>query len=107
MIMVVLTVFCLIMTIKTLSAGEEAISYGGFANELLKNDFKAKRIDNSLGEPVIENDVAKELLKNEPILEFLENHLSDSRLNTAVFNKLQTACSNLSADKIILALEFK
>lgn len=103
--MLVVTVLCLVLTIKTLRAGEEAISYGGFANEILKNDFKAKRIDNASGEPVIQNEVAKELLKNEPILDYLEKQLSDNRLNKAAFYRLQTACRNLVAEKITLALK--
>ena len=31
--MLILCIFCLALTIKTLRAGEEAISYGGFANQ--------------------------------------------------------------------------
>ncbi len=102
--MVLMTVFCLILTIKTISAGEEAISYGGFANEILKNDFKGRRIDNALQEPVIQNDYAKEFFKNEPILPFLEKLLSDNRTNKAAFYRLKTACSNLVPEKVTLAL---
>lgn len=86
--MLILCIFCLALTIKTLRAGEEAISYGGFANEIIKNDFKARRIDNAAGEPVIQNDVARELLKNEPILEYLEN----SSARTVSTKRLSTAC---------------
>ena len=39
----VLASLCLLQTIKTLDAGEEAISYGGFANEIIYNDFQPKR----------------------------------------------------------------
>lgn len=102
--MLILCIFCLALTIKTLRAGEEAISYGGFANEIIKNDFKARRIDNAAGEPVIQNDVARELLKNEPILEYLEKQLSENRLNKAAFYRLQTACRDLAAEKVTLAL---
>ena len=49
------TIYCLIVAIKTLSAGEKAISYGGFANEIIKNDFKMRRIENSNFETIIEN----------------------------------------------------
>lgn len=101
---VLMTIFCLILTIKTISAGEEAISYGGFANEILKNDFKGRRIDNALQEPVIQNDYAKEFFKNEPILPFLEKQLSDNRANKAAFYRLKTACANLVPEKVILAL---
>ena len=102
--MLVLSVLCLGLTIKTLQAGEEAISYGGFANEIIKNDFKARRIDNAQGEPVIQNDVAKELLKNEPILEYLEKQLSENRNNKAAFYRLQTACDSFFTNFLITEL---
>ena len=102
--MVFVTIFCLILTIKTLNAAEEAISYGGFANEIIRNDFKIKRIDNAAREPVIQNDMAKEFFKNEPVLDFLEKHLSENRLNKTAFYRLQTACRNLAAEKVDLAL---
>ena len=102
--MVFVTIFCLILTIKTLNAAEEAISYGGFANEIIRNDFKIKRIDNAAREPVIQNDMAKEFFKNEPVLDFLEKHLSENRLNKTAFYRLQTACRNLAAEKVVLAL---
>ena len=102
--MLLLSILCLALTIKTLRAGEEAISYGGFANEIIKNDFKARRIDNANGEPVIQNDAAKELLKGEAILEYLEKQLSENRNNKSAFYRLQTACRNLVSEKVNLAL---
>lgn len=102
--MLILSILCIALTLKTLQAGEEAISYGGFANEIIKNDFKARRIDNANGEPVIQNDVAKELLKNEPILDYLEKQLSENRNNKAAFYRLQTACHNLASERVTLGL---
>ncbi len=101
---VIMTTICLSLTIKTLDAGEQAISYGGFANEIIRNDFKIKRIDNSAGHPVLENDPARDLFKGLPILGFLEEHLADSSANKAAFYRLQTACSNLSRETVQLSL---
>ncbi len=104
LLMLAMTITSLVLTIKTIYAGEEAISYGGFANEILKNDYKGKRIDNTELEPVIQNDTAKDFFKNEPILEFLEKQLSDSRQNKSAFYRLKNACSNLAAEKVTLSL---
>ncbi len=101
---VIITCWSLLLTIKTLDAGEAAISYGGFANEIIRNDFKAKRIENSLGESIIQNEPAKELFKNKKILDFLERHLADGNANKASFYRLQNACKNLTAEKAVLSL---
>ena len=44
-----ITVFALALSLLTLKAGEKAISYGGFANEIIRLSSQAKRIYNSLG----------------------------------------------------------
>lgn len=96
---------CLFLTIKTISAGEEAISYGGFANEIIRNDFKAKRIENALGEAIIENECAKDLFKKQTIISFLAEHLSDGKMNKAAIYRLQTACENLIPEKVTLSIK--
>lgn len=104
---IITTVSCLLLTIKTISAAEEAISYGGFANEMIRNDFEIIRIDNAKGEPVLQNDLAKEFFKNGSLLGFLSEHLSDNRLNKTAFYRLQTACANLVNEKVSLALTLR
>ena len=99
-----LTSYCLITTIKTLDAGEAAISYGGFANEIIRNDFKARRIENPAGEAVIQNDPAKDLLKTDAALNFLERCLAEGPANKAAFYRLRTAYQNLSSEKVTLSL---
>lgn len=99
-----LSSLCLILTIKTLDAGEEAISYGGFANEIIRNDFKSKRIENSLGESIIQNDPAKDLLKKQTVISFLEQHIGDGSANKTALYRLQTALGNLCAEKVCLSL---
>ena len=97
--------FCLLSTIKTITAGEEAISYGGFANELMKDETAGRRIDNAAFEPVMENDAAADLFKGAPVMEFLRQHLSDNRQNKPAFGRLQAAIENLSREKVTLALD--
>lgn len=101
---VILGITALVLTIKTINAGEEAMSYGGFANEIIRHDFQIKRIDNALGEAVLQNEPARDLFKNLPVLAFIENHLSDTPADKAAFYRLQTACSNLSTETVTLSL---
>lgn len=100
----VFTTSCLTLTIKTLNAAEQAMSYGGFANEIIKNDFKIKRIENSKGESVIQNCPAEELFKTIPVLDFIEKHLSDDTTNKTAFYRLKNACNNLCKEKVTLSL---
>lgn len=101
---VILSSYCLLTTIKTLDAGEAAICYGGFANEIIRNDFKARRIENPGGETIIQNDPAKDLLKTETALKFIERYLAEGPANKAALYRLQTAYKNLSSEKVTLSL---
>ena len=105
LLMVFMSSFCLISTIKTLSAGEEAISYGGFANELIKSSSFGQRIDNSSFEAVLENDIARDLFGDTSVLEFLRNRISDNRQNKPALGRLETALNNLSREQVTLALD--
>ena len=96
--------FCLWSTIKTLQAGEEAISYGGFANELLKGEEEGKRIDNSSAEAVLENEYARDFFKGEKIMLYLKRHLSENRQNKTAYEQLERALENLTSEKVILIL---
>lgn len=100
-----IAVFALVLSLLTLKAGEKAISYGGFANEIIRHSRQAKRIDNSLGQIVIENDRARELFNQGSILSFLQNNLSDNRSNVLALHRLKNAFQNLSAEKVTLALK--
>ena len=101
------TIYCLIVAIKTLSAGEKAISYGGFANEIIKNDFKIRRIENANFETIIENSPSKDFFKNNKILDFLEKYISQNSTSKASLYRLQTAVKNLSSEKVTLSLLLK
>jgi len=96
--------YCLISAIKTLDVGEAAISYGGFANEIINNSSYACRIENPNGESVLQNDTAKELLKTSSVLNFLEQHLGEENNNKSSFFRLQSAYQNLCRQKVILSL---
>ncbi|MBE6454209.1 MAG: response regulator [Alphaproteobacteria bacterium] len=102
-----ITIYCLITAIKTLTAGEAAISYGGFANEIIHNDFKMRRIENPYGECVIENSPAKELIKNTDVLSFLNKYIAEGANNKSALYRLQTATQNLSSEKVTLSLLLK
>ncbi len=99
---ILITVFCLSMAVKTINAAEEAISYGGFANELMKNDFEIQRIDNAKLEPVLQNDLAQDFFKDKPIISFIEQHLTADSANQAAFSKLKSALLNLNSVQVIL-----
>ncbi len=98
------TIYCLFTAIKTLNAGEAAISYGGFANEIIRNDFKIRRIENPNGESIIENSPSKALLKDKDVLSFLTDNLADGNNNKAALYRLQTARKNLCSEKVTLSL---
>ena len=103
----IITIYCLITAIKTLTAGEAAISYGGFANEIIRNDFKIRRIENPTGESIIENDPAKDLFKHSDVLSFLDKHLAEGSNNKSALYRLQTAHQNLCSEKVTLSLILK
>ncbi len=104
---ILITSYCLMSAIKTLDAGEEAITYGGFANELIKNDFRAYRVENSLRESILQNEPAKDLFKQDNVLFFLEQHLAENLTNKPAFYRLLTASQNLTPEKVTLSLKLR
>ena len=103
----VFTTTCLLLTIKTLNVAELAMSYGGFANEIIKNDFKIKRIEDSKGTAVIQNNPAEEMFSATSVLAFLEQRLAENALSKTAFQRLQNACNNLCKEDVTLALSLK
>ena len=99
-----ITSYCLIITIKTIDAAETAISYGGFANEILHNDTKMRRIENPRGESIIQNEPAQNFIKNDTVLNFIERFLAEGPANKSAFYRLQTAQQNLRSEKVTLSL---
>ena len=108
MILVLLTLIfitlSLIITINTLNTAETAMSYGGFANEILRSESKLRRIENSDGQAVIENALSEELFKQYPVLSFLEHYLSEENENKAAFQRIKNACANLNTEQAEISL---
>ncbi len=100
----IIACYCLIITIKTLNAGEAAISYGGFANEIIRNDFKARRVENPNGETILQNDPAKEIIKTDNTITFLERYLAEGTTNKSAIYRLKSAHKNLCSEKVTLSL---
>ncbi len=105
-LIIILTVCCFILTIRTLQTGESAISYGGFANEIIKLSSYAERIENPDRECIIQNDAARKLLNNSDVLSFIKKYLSESSSNKSAIYRLDNAVANLSKEKIIISLLF-
>ena len=101
-----ITIYSLFVAVKTLTVGEAAISYGGFANEIISNDSSIKRIENPSGESIIQNEKAKALFKNSDIMSFLEKYATTGTGNKNALYRLQTALNNLSSVKTTVALLF-
>lgn len=101
---ILLTITCFILTITTLKSGEAAISYGGFANEIIHCSPFAERIENPSKQIIIQNQTAADLLQQENVLNFIKNHLSEGSANKSAFSRLQKALTTLSQEKVILSL---
>ncbi|MBP5399814.1 MAG: response regulator [Alphaproteobacteria bacterium] len=99
-----LTLVCLILSLQTLKAAEEALNYGGFANAVISQSSNAKRIESFKGKIILENDGAKELFGGQNILWFLQNHLAEIQNNNLAFQQLKNAFINLSNIRVVIAL---
>lgn len=104
LLILLITIICICISIKIMKASEEAITYGGFANEILSSCEVINRIDNSSGEPIIENAPAKQFFSGSGIMEKLQNNLVDERQNVLNFQRLQLALKSLKTESVILSL---
>lgn len=104
MLILGVTVFCITLAIQIMSASEEALTYGGFANEILNSREIINRIDNNRGEPIIENQPAKKFFDGGYVLESLRENLVKERKNQLNFQRLESAVKNLKEEKITLQL---
>ena len=102
--LIIITIICLLLTISALRNGEKAMSYGGFANELIKKNPHIARIENVQGDVVIQNDKARDLLQNIKAIQFVDEHLSEARSNSGNFAKLELAAEKLKNEKVELVL---
>lgn len=92
-------------SIKTIRASEQAITYGGFANEMLSNSQKIERIDGSDGFPVLQNNMSELLFKNQHILVFLADNIINNPNNRVALQRLEQAVTNLIKTKVSISLD--
>lgn len=102
----VISIFSIGLTINVLNASEEALTYGGFANELLNSPDIINRIDNNKGCPIIENETAQKFFNGEDVMECLRTHLFDERQNLLDFQRLELALKSLKREHVTLNLIF-
>ena len=100
------TTVCLLLSLQIIKVAEKAISYGGFANEIIKQSYQAERIETYDGKIVIENDAARDLFGGNNILDFLQSRLADCRNNIFAMQQIKNGFDNLSPTKVVLALNF-
>ena len=100
----VITVFCILLAINVLSASENALTYGGFANEILRSNDIIRRVDNNEGLPVIQNEPATDFFSGANILEKLQSVLVDERRNKLNFQRLELALKSLKNEKVLIEL---
>ncbi len=103
-IVLAISVLCIGLAIKIMSASEEAITYGGFANEILNSHSTINRIDNNKGEAIIENSLSKKFFQDTTVLTSLHTRLIDERQNILNFQRLELALKSLKSENVILKL---
>jgi two-component system cell cycle sensor histidine kinase/response regulator CckA len=99
-----MSVLSIILTIGVLNASEAALTYGGFANEILNSATIIKRIDNNIGESVIENKPAKQFFAEQNVMKLLKAKLFDDRQNLIEFHRLELALKSLKKESVTLNL---
>lgn len=103
-----LTLFLTSVTISIaiilITDSESALTYGGFANVVLDDNTVIKRIDNSYGEPVIENKPASDFFKQENILSYLKEHAFSDNSNNLNLERISQAIEKLKEESVVLEL---
>lgn len=92
------------LAIGVINNSEEALTYGGFANEILSSLDVIKRIDNNQGEPIIENKPAEKFFKTQNIMTRLNKALFDERQNKLNYQRLELALKSLKKESVNLYL---
>ncbi len=101
------TILSILLAISVLSASENALTYGGFANEILKSNDIVRRIDNNKGEPIIENNPAKSFFDGGNILEKLKTIIVDERQNHLNFQRLEQALCSLKNENVSIEVNIE
>ncbi|MFI3241975.1 MAG: ATP-binding protein [Alphaproteobacteria bacterium] len=101
-IMILLCVINLfVLGLKIVKASEKAISFGGFANAIIKNDAFVKRIESINGEVILENSTSEKLFGAKSILKFISKNHIDCQNEV---KKLKKAFENLSNEEVEICL---
>lgn len=93
------------LTISLMSGSEQALTYGGFANEILNSRTVINRIDNNQGFPVIENGLSQKFFNNRNVLQTISEMLLDDRQNALNFQRLELALKGLKKESVELQLQ--
>ena len=99
------TILSILLAISVLSASENALTYGGFANEILRSNDLILQIDNNEGYPVIQNSPAKSFFSDGSVLDKLRNCLTNERQNMLNFQRLEQALISLKTEKVSINLD--
>ncbi len=94
-LILVITILSILLTINVLSASETALTYGGFANEILNSNDIIRQINNNQGYPIIQNLPAKKFFANFTVLEKLKSLLVEERQNNLNFQRIEQALKSL------------
>jgi len=101
------TILSILLAISVLSASENALTYGGFANEILKSHDIIRQIDINEGYPVIQNLPAKSFFGDDIVLEKIKNSLINEHQNLLNFQRLEHALQNLKSEKVSINLNIE
>lgn len=99
------TILCIVLAMRVLTASEKALTYGGFANEILESRDIIRRIDNNIGQPIIENKPAAKFFAGSGVMEYLRRSMVDERQNLMNFQRLELAIKSLKKELVLLSLK--
>lgn len=101
---IIITALSIGLAIRVLSASENAIAFGGLAQEIMESHDIIKRIDNADGTPIIDNLPAQKFfVSDQKIIDFLAENLSEESDETD-FERLKEALKNLREEEVSLSL---
>ncbi len=90
---------------QVLYAAEDAINYGGFANEILNNDRKIKRVDNATGMMILQNKKAETFFENKKVITFIEKNMQQNQNNQSALHRLKTAIKTKICEQVVMEFE--
>lgn len=105
LIILLMTALSIGLAIRVLGASEEAIAFGGLAQEIVASRDIIKRVDNADGISLIENLPAQKFFTPEKkIIDFLAENISDES-DEMDLERLKEALYNLREEEVSLSLQ--